>query len=517
MASWRLRLIAPGIVAGLFGEISLPVWAGDWNISTSISDQEQFTDNSLYTAVNTRSDLITTISPGLAISGTSTRLQGTLNYSPTAYLYALTPSEDTIGQNLYANETATIIPDTFFLDARGYASMLPSTPGLATGPLGPTSATPNLGIGTNTQAIPPNELSQTLSLNASPYLVHRFDGFGTGELRYTLSDTDFSRPTSTSALAPPGTTTPGTRQLTNEGTASFLTGEDFGPFVARLTLDGAQSSGNGIYNGANQLLFTTDTAYAVTQRVSILATIGHEEINYSGIPPTHIDDLVWGGGVLLTPAQSTSINLSYNHRNGASAPNILVVYSLSAITTLSATFSEGLSSSAQDIANNLAVSDVNAEGQLIDTRTLLPLSIANPALGLQSGLFRNKTFTGTADIVIERSHFTATFNETESTLVAQSAPGVGTSQNSTTATLNWAREIGPLTTGNLSAGYTLSTFPSLTSADQEGLLTFGASISYMFSSSLKGWAGYNRTDRNSPDPALRLTADTIFAGLSKTF
>jgi uncharacterized protein (PEP-CTERM system associated) len=516
MESGRIRLHVLCVSAALLSSVNVPARAGDWTITPSLSDQEQFTDNIFYTPVNTRSDLITTITPGITISGASSRLQGTLSYSPIAYLYALTPKEDTLGQNLYANEEATVIPDTLFIDAKGYATLLPSTPGLSTGAPGPTSTIQNLGLAPASQGIPPTAQSQAVSLNFSPYLVHRFDGYGTGELRYTLSDTDISAPT-TSIAAPPGTTAPSSRTLTNEGTASFLTGEFFGPFLARLTLDDAQSSGTGIANGASQLLAIADTAYAIARRVSLLITFGHENIDYNGIPPTRIDDLVWGAGFQLTPATGTSINVSYGHRNGATAPDVSIVYSATATTTLSATYSEGLSTTAQDIASNLAVSDVNAEGQLIDTRTLLPTAIANPALGLQNGLFKTKQFTGTANIAIERNNIAATISENESLLVAQSAPGVGTSQNSTNATLNWAREIGPLTTGNLSVGYTRSTFPSLASSDQEELLTFGASISYMFSDSLKGWAGYNRADRTSPDPALRLTADTVFAGLSKTF
>ena len=515
MASRRIRLIGPLIVAALFGSAGV-ARAGDWTITPSLGDQEEFTDNVLFTPDHTRSDLLTTISPGIAITGTSPALQGTLNYSPTIYRYALTPSQNTTAQSLYANETATVIPETLFFDTRAYASLLPTTPGLSTGAPGPSLATPNGFSGTTGQVVPANELSQTVSLNASPYVVHRFDGFGTAELRYTLSDTVISSPQVT-PLAPAGFTTLGSRQLTNEGTASFLTGDDFGPLVTRLTLDGARSSGSGADNSARQFLAIADSAYRITPRIALLTTLGHETIDYNGFPPTHIDDLVWGTGLQLKPADATVIDLSYGHRNGVTAPNASVIYTLSGTTTLSATYSEGLSTTAQDIANNLAVSDINQEGQVVDTRTLLPLVIANPALGLQSGLFRSRQFAGTADISLERNHFTATINESESILVAQSVQGVGASQNSTNATLGWAREVGPRTTANVSAGYTMTSAPSEGAFGQEGLLTVGDSISYMFSASVSGWAGCNRYERSSPDPALRLSADSVFAGLRKSF
>lgn len=515
MASRRIRLIGAPIIVALLGGLGTRAHAGDWNYSVGISDEEQFTDNVGFAPDHTRSDLITSVSPSLAISGASTRLQGTLNYAPTIYEYALTPSEDAIGQSLYANETATVIPDTFFIDGRAYASLLPSTPGLSTGATGITApTTANLAL--PSPGAPANQLSQAFGFNASPYLVHRFDDFGTAELRYTLSDVNIASP-AVSPVAPAGTVAVSSRTVTNETTASFLTGENFGRLVSRLTLDGAQSQGSGVYNGANQLLAIDDMAYAVTKRIAALVTLGHEEINYNGLPPTHIDDMVWGAGLQLTPADGSSITAGYGHRNGATAPNASVVYNLSAITTLSASFTEGLTTTAQDIANNLAVSDVNQEGQLVDSRTLLPMAIANPALGLQSGVFLTRQFTGNAYVNLERNHFSATIIENESALVTRSAPGVGTSQNSTSATLNWGRDVAAQTTANLAVGYSLINVPGEGAAGQEALLSIGASISYMFSASLSGFAGCNRYERSSPDSALRLSADTIYAGLSKSF
>src|SRR5206468_6271732 len=86
------------------------------------------------------------------------------------------------------------------------------------------------------QGLAANQLSQVSSFSASPYLSHRFDGLGTGELRYTLSDTN------TSGLQSGGVTTPGfatqnTSALTHEITASFVTGENFGRLHSRFLVD----------------------------------------------------------------------------------------------------------------------------------------------------------------------------------------------------------------------------------------------------------------------------------------
>jgi hypothetical protein len=503
------------MVAACASALSIPAYAGDWIITPRIAGQELFTDNVFLTPNGQRSDFVTNLSSGINITGESSRLRGTLDYSPTLYLYALNSSQDLVGQNLYANGTATIVRNLFFLDARGYASLQPSTPGLVNGTSGSPLSPPALGFGNVIQGIPKSELTQVSSFSASPYLVHRFDGFGTGELRYTVSNTNFSGGTST-LLAPPGIALQSTMTTTNEGTAVFFTGENFGPFAARFLLDAAHSTGSGVLNHASQFLARVDAAYALTRRIAMLATVGHEDLRFSGFPPIRVDDMVWGAGLRLTPSPDTTATLSYGHQNGVTAPYVAIIYRPSAITTLSADYSEGLSTTAQQIANNLAVSDVNQAGQLVDTRTLLPLSITNPALGLQSGLFRVKQFTGRADLALPRNHFTATFVRSENLVIAQAVPGSGISQRSTGGALSWSREISRLTTANLGVGYTHYSFPSV-GETQEDLLTIGASISYLFNASLSGWIGYSRLNRGSSNPQLRVTSDIIFAGLQKTF
>src|SRR5207248_8582046 len=113
-----------------------------------VSAQGIFTDNLFFTPANRRSDFITSLSPGIGITGESARFQAKLDYSPSLFLYALTPSQNFIGQNLYANGNLTIVPDLFFLDTRGYATFQPTLPGFSGG-LSPSGASflgsPSLG------------------------------------------------------------------------------------------------------------------------------------------------------------------------------------------------------------------------------------------------------------------------------------------------------------------------------------------------------------------------------------
>lgn len=496
----------------LWGE--KPADAGDWTFTPRIVGQELFTDNVLLTPTNRRSDLVTTLAPGLNVTGESPRLRGTFDYSPAVERYALTHQLNFIGQNLYANGTATIAPDLFFIDGRGLLSVQPSIPGLGTGLLAGT-AVPLLSptVVNTSAAIPRSQLAQVESFSASPYLARRFDGVGSAELRYTFSDTNFSGLQPLTTPTPAGTALQNTSNVTNEVTAAFATGENLGRLQSRFLLDAGQSSGTV---ASNQLIGTIDSGYAITERITALATIGHEQIHFGGAPPTNIDDLVWGMGAQLTPNPDATIVLSYGHRNGFSSPNISLMYKVTARMSLSATYSEGLSTIAQEIANNLAVSDVNQFGQTVDTRTLLPLLIANPTLGLQGGLFRSKRLDATATTDFDRDHFTASIDKTDNALVSQTTPGSGTSQNTLQANLSWAHDLNSRTTITLGVGYAQLDFgpPANT---QETILTTNLSVSYMLTASMTGWARYNLLDRTSPQPQFRLTSNVIAVGIRKEF
>ena len=496
--------------------------AGDWTITPRIAGQETFTDNLLLTPTNHRSDFITAISPGISITGESTRLQATLEYSPTLELFALTPSQNFLGHNLYANGNATIVRDLFFLDARGYMALQPTNPGLSTGPIssGPSAlaAAPS-AIGPSflnlQQGLPKNQLSQVSSFSASPYLAHRFDGLGSAELRYSISDTNFSA-TQTGGSAPPGFAAQNTNALTNEATASFVTGENFGRFRARILLDAVQSSGTGVFNGSSQTVELIDAGYAITRAITAIGTIGHEQLRFGGIPPTRIDDLVWGVGARITTSPDMTLVLNYGHRNGVTAPSASLIYNITARASLSASYSEGISTVAQDIANNLAISGVDQFGQTIDSRTGAPLLLSNPVLGLQSGVFHSKQLTATATTTWERDQLTAFIYDYENVVVGQNTLGSGVSQDTTGANLTWSHELNPLTTANLGIGYARINLGAPTNTTEE-LLIAGVSVNYQLTSSLISWVRYSFLDRTSPQPQSRVASNTISVGFSKSF
>jgi uncharacterized protein (PEP-CTERM system associated) len=164
----------------------------------------------------------------------------------------------------------------------------------------------------------------------------------------------------------------------------------------------------------------------------------------------------------------------------------------------------------------LSISDLNQFGQTIDSRTGVPLLLANPILGLQSGVFHSKQLTATAATAWERDQVAAFVYYSDNAVVAQSTAGSGVSQSTTGANITWSRDLNPLTTANLAIGYARINLGAPTNTS-EGVLTAGVSVSYLLTSSLSSWASYSFLDRSSPQPQFRASVNVITVGLRKDF
>jgi uncharacterized protein (PEP-CTERM system associated) len=315
------------------------------------------------------------------------------------------------------------------------------------------------------------------------------------------------------APTPAGTGLQNTSTTTNEATAVFLTGENLSRLQSRVLLDAAESSGT---TPSNQLVGTIDSAYAITQRIAALGTIGYEHLQFSSLPPVRIDEAVWGIGGRFTPNPDLTLVVNYGRRNGFTSPYASVSYNVTARTSVSAIYAEGLTTVAQELANNLAVSDLSPSGQTIDTRTLLPFLLANPALGLQGGLFRAKQLTITAKTDFDRDHFVANLYRTENLLVAQTTAGSGVSQTALQTNLSWSRELNPRTTATLAIGYGEFSFAAPASTE-DTVLTASAGLSYQLNPTLTGSVSYNHFNRMSPQAQFGLLSNIISIGIRKEF
>src|SRR5271165_1819343 len=107
-----------------------------WTFAPSLTVQEAFNDNVFDTSTNRSWDLITYVTPGLAVNGDTRNVQLRFNWQPTLEYYVRNSSLNQYAQNLNAIADIILWPDHLYLDLRaatGVASVSGATPGLGYG------------------------------------------------------------------------------------------------------------------------------------------------------------------------------------------------------------------------------------------------------------------------------------------------------------------------------------------------------------------------------------------------
>lgn len=479
-----------------------------------ISAYEEFNDNIFQSETDRRYDFITLISPGIAISGDTPRINLKLNYNPVFRVYARTSSQDSVGQQLLANLDATVIPDQFFVRAHAFADEVPTGGGFGGLNFGvPTIGSSGFGNAALSQNR--NNLSQVVSTQLFPYMVHRFGDFGTGRAGINLRQSYASQTSGTLLNSPNG---PAARSYTGEAIAQFLSGPQFGRYVDLFTLDASVSSGTGVQKSASKEAISNRLGYVVTRQVLVYGELGAEHISFpNAVPNQEVTDAIWGLGVTLDPNPDSQIVLSYGHRDGITGFQGSARYALSPRTVLTARYTTGLTTDLQQIASELAVTGVNQEGNPINLETGAPISILNALTGINNNVFQNHSLVVTATTLLDRDTLALSLQHQNRVAVA-SSPGTPPSVNdsSTTGTVTWRHEISERASLTNSVSYGTRQLAS-TPPQNERFATASAQFRYQFSDKLSGTMIYHFFDRWSNVPGVSMYENIFLVGVTKTF
>ncbi len=493
-----------------------------WTFTPSIGAQEVFNDNIYQTETHRQADLITAITPQLEVHGATPRLNLDLRYAPVLELYARTSSADAVAQQLFGTATATLVPDTLFVNARALASVQPSGGGL--GDLAGASLSPTLlsGSGLNTASLPgaltlsKANRAQTTSFSVTPYAQHRFGTFGTGKFGVTLSESSINASADTAPV--PGTVSVGTqRQQTGEVTAQFLSGEAFGRIRDFVLLDAAQSTGSGVLAGAREDIATNSLGYAVNRAVLPFIEFGAESISYHTVPRLRIDDAVWELGLVLTPNPDSQISIGYGHHAGIDAFDLRGYYALGAHTRLTASYTTSLGTDLQQLQAQLGVAAYDDFGNPVNQETGAPLFLGNGLLTTQNALFRNRTLNLTATTQRDRDTIALSVQHQQQTPVGTATPDApGVAEDGTTLGASWTHLVSERTSVGAGASYTRLAFQTA-SAGHERVLGLTTGISYRLSETISTVARYSFLDRASEYAGRSFTDNIVVLGISKRF
>ena len=412
-----------------------------WTFSPSIGLTQEY-DGGGAGGGGSQSVFITSIEPAISVSGTTNHVQADLYYAPVARIYeggnsSSGDDQDRVSQNLNAHALVTLLPGTVFVDLRGAASEQARFGGL-----GPSQTT----------TLNNNDQTQNYSFSASPYLLHKFGDYGTGELGYsfarTLQDSAdlTSADTGNAALAQALNET-GTGNVTTQNAhIAFTTGDAFGRYNAAALASGTKYDGTGVLQDAYRNVVSLDNGYAITRTITALARIGYEDIHYTGSSPIGIHDILWDAGVRLTPTETSSLTVRYGHHDGLNSLTVDGNVAPTPHTRIYGEYSSGLSTQLEDLQNALSSADIDMLGAAVDHTTGTPIFLSDSFFGTQAGLYRLHRFSAGAEYARDRDAVTLSVNRDERQLLSGPSAatvdfGVVSSSTGTTGSITWSHEM----------------------------------------------------------------------------
>ena len=500
--------------------------AGGWTFVPRVSLQEMYTDNVLQTSTNRRWDLVTLFTPGFSLLGDVPNAQVKLDYGPQLREDLRTPQEDGVTQQLLGTGLFTLVPDQFFVDVRAVAGGTPNSPGFgASGNIAQQATSGGLG-GVDETGLSKQNQTQVNSFSISPYVLHRFGDTGTAKIGYEFNESSFSNAGNDAFPLFFQSGSGNQQNTTNQGVAQFETGERFAPFRDLVLANVTEGNGTGVNRDTSQDIFTNRLGYDVNRSINIYGELGYEHLRFGGIPPTRIDDMVWGFGTTLTPNPDSQITIGYGHSDGIDSLQFSGYYALTARTRISARYTTGLQSDLDAIQSQLDLADLDANGNAVDSQTGAPLFIGNNALGAQAGLFRTRALTVTASTVLDRDQILFSLQATKQTTVAL-APGdvvisplaiptapVGTNTTAVTGILTWEHQFSEALTMSSTASYSTT---QVAATGTFNTVAGSVSLQYLFTETLAGDVRYSYFNRMSAVPGQNIYQNLFIVGINKQF
>lgn len=489
-----------------------------FTITPSIGLQELLTDNVLQRS-QARGDLATFLTPAVTITGNSSRIQANLTYAPSFQVYVATSRQNQVAQNFNGQALITAVPDLLFLSMRGYASQQATTGN------GGQSSSPILSQGNRTQ---------TVGFSASPYIAHRLGSNGDIKVGYVLDytqqtgSTAYGNNTIQSLTNQNGINTNAFNQtfagnsstVTNQEYVTYTTGENLGRFNDSISLNASQVQGTGVLNNSRRATAINSLGYGLTRSVALLGSFGYEKISYSGVPPVRISDAVYSAGFRLTPNQNSTVTITYGHKDGFNAVNASGSYLVTQRLRVFGNYSEGLTSSQQEIQDNLNSSTVDQYGNSVDGVTGAPVLISDSVLGLQNNLYRLKRLSASAVLTYDRDLFTLNLINEErrvlSVATGQSANAINSSDRGILSSVSWSHELRPDLSVTSSLQYGNTTTLTTPNSIQSNVAVH-VSTAYAISETLTATAQYYVNSLSSNTRGQSYVQNVALVGLRKSF
>jgi uncharacterized protein (PEP-CTERM system associated) len=322
-----IRLHAGSAVVALVGMTAGPMAVAEIQVLPRIQARQTWTDTANLDAVGQRDgDLITTISPGVQISGSTQRIQAFIDYTLNGLIFWGTSSQSDIRHNLTAAVNTEVIRDRFFVDVRGQVNQQFQNFG---------------GQVSNIQANFTQNRGTVQNYAVTPRWREEVGDWATAQLSYTYNVTEQNNE----------------RDAVVNGIGVGFVADSTG-HLARFSLRDARNGDrfgwnwNTRYNRVERVnrfqnfdleSFDTilDLSYDLTRKITFLSSIGYEDIRDDTLV-TDQKGSVWDVGLRFTPGPRTSIEGRAGRRFNDTVFSGRASYRFSATDSITATYSEDI-------------------------------------------------------------------------------------------------------------------------------------------------------------------------------
>jgi len=448
----------------------------------------------------------TQIAPSISVNADTRRVQGSFTYAPNFIIYEPSRGENTAAQNLSLHAHTTIVPDAFFVDLSGFAARQ-----TISGGYGPS--------GTVVQN--QSNTSQNYSFSLAPYWLRHAGDIGTVEIGGSVAETAQLVPGGTIVAPAPGLPPTSVQSYSATPTGehiAFASGEYFGRWLSNAYLTGMQGNGNGVMSGAYRYEALYEAGYAITRRITALASIGWDDIYYGGFPPVRVNSALWNIGAQMTPNPDSQITVRYGRKDGIDAPYVAAVYQLSPRTRITANYSVTLSTDLEQLNNDLLYATTDSFGNPINSFNGQPLLAANNFLGIFTNVYKLTTGSVTGTLLLNRDTFQIGFNHQSQISLNVAEPGlVAYDSTGNYGTLSWQHDLSEVVKAQASVQY--GSLEQQTGGISQTATVFagGAQVSYAISDKLSATLQYSYTSNVYRGPFPGYNVNLILAGLHKTF
>jgi len=464
----------------------------DWTFVPQASVRTAYTDNVRGVSTGEEADFFSTYTAGIAAIGNGARVQANLNYSASREDFSSTDDLGGFRQNLLANGNVELLEDLLFFNASSAFSR--------------QTINRNAAISGTNRDLNSNQ-TDVLNYSVGPTVRFALGPWAFSETRYRLSGTLFDPFGSISAATAVGSND----TLTHAFNQTFSNGRNFDRLSWTATASYSAADTSGDPNAFITRQAQVRGVYRVTRVVSVIASGGYQDIQDNTIVNDSLTGGTWTVGLQLTPGPRTALSVEYGRRFDGSTLVASGSYQFSPNLSARVNFNETVNIQQTAAVSNFNFIATDQFGNLIDTRTNLPISVDDPLFDQTdlNNVFKSNTLSASLVGTRGRNNYTVSL-----TYSKRDTQATGREQKVAGGNITYGRRLRPGITMNVNGGY--NNITDNLAADTQ-FLNVGANLSYDIAQNLNGSLSYSFIDRSSSVATAELTENSVSLLLRYTF